>query len=243
MKQKYTVAMVDVLGFSDMVQTNSLDRVVDQEIGWLRQAMCHAIIKHSWPRDQPTLEELNGNALVGVAWFSDTMLFWTKEDHDDNLRELIQTVAWITFLGIGGRTKLRGGVAYGEAFIDFANSLFIGAPIIEAHETESKQQWSGVALTKSAVERIPLYCRDGHCADWPVIPYAVPLKKLPPWSTLAINWTYGIHRELDLRWSSERHEPTDHDWEVRRDICAKWFNTRKFHDDVCSQCWRNRRTS
>jgi hypothetical protein len=238
MKRNYTIALCDILGFSAMVQRKSLDNLVNNVIGWFQQATCHAMNKDSWHDGTPTLSEIDRNSLIGIAWFSDTILFWTKEDDDSNLREIIQTVAWLTFANVHGNTRIRGAISYGEAFIDPANSLFVGKPIIDAYRLESQQQWSGVALTESAVARVPAKIRDGRFADWPVVRYSVPLKNDITMRTLAIDWTYGIHTDLRLDWSPTNPEPTEEDWKSKYSICEKWKNTRQFHTDVCKYCNR-----
>jgi hypothetical protein len=73
--------------------------------------------------------------------------------------------------------RIRGGISFGKAYIDEAESVFVGNPIVEAYQLEKKQQWAGVALTQSAVAKIPERARSGHLADWWVIPYDVPLKE------------------------------------------------------------------
>lgn len=238
MKRNYTIAMCDILGFSVMVQQKSLDNLVNNVIGWFKQAIFHAMNKDSWPGGTPTLSEIDQNSLIGIAWFSDTILFWTKEDDDNNLREIIQTVAWLTFANIQSNTRIRGAISYGEAYIDPANSLFVGKPIIDAYRLESKQQWSGVALTESAVTRLPARIRDARVADWPVVRYNVPLKNGKIMPTIAIDWTYGIHNDFRLDWSKTNPEPTDGDWKSKYSICEKWKNTRQFHTDVCRYCSR-----
>lgn len=237
-KKNYTIALCDILGFSSLVQRNPLDAVVHDAVGWFQQSMCHAMSKDSWPDATPTLADIDRNALIGIALFSDTILIWTKVDEDDALRELIQTVAWLTFANISGNTKIRGGISYGEAFIDPANSLFVGTAIIDAYSIESRQQWSGVALTESAVNRVPPFVHDGRFSDWPIVPYDVPLKQGATIPTLAVNWTYGIHRDLRMDWSASKAEPTEEEWKTKPSICEKWRNTRQFHADICQHCNR-----
>lgn len=145
------------------------------------------------------------------------------------------TVGWLIFETIlGGSTRIRGGVSYGEAFIDKENSIFLGMPIVEAYRLEQRQQWAGAALTDAACERIPEYARSGNYADWWVIPYDVPLKENRTYNTLAINWTWGIHQpERILQWSEFSNFPSDNDWKERPDICEKFINTKEFHDTFC----------
>jgi len=49
---------------------------------------------------------------------------------------------------------LRGAVSYGEYYIQEDKGCFIGYPIIEAHNEESKQNWSGATLCKSAWDKL-----------------------------------------------------------------------------------------
>ena len=63
----------------------------------------------------PTLTDINTHAKVGIAWFSDTILLYTREDSDDCIRALLGTVGWLLFETIlEGHTRIRAGVAYGK---------------------------------------------------------------------------------------------------------------------------------
>lgn len=149
-------------------------------------------------------------------------------------------MAWLLFETIHGTTRIRAGIAYGDAFIDPKNAMYVGEPIIDAYLLEQQQQWSGAALTKSAYERVPEFARKGRFADWPILPYNVPLKDNKAISTLAVNWTYGIHNQLTFYWSPKSEQPTSEDWTNKPSVCEKWKNTKQFHFDVCSQCRRHK---
>lgn len=236
MYSKYTIALCDILGFSDLVKSNPLDGVVDKVLGWFRQALHFSINKNGWPESVPTFDEINKNSKIGLAWFSDTILLFTREDTDENLQELLQTVEWLLFGTMYYTTRIRAGIAYGDAFIDTKNAMYVGVPIVEAYQLEQQQQWSGAALSESAYDRIPEFARNGRLADWPILPYNVPLKENKTINTLAVNWTCGIHDEPPLSWSEKSKEPTPEDWEIRPSVCEKWQNTKQFHTDVCDQC-------
>lgn len=237
MKEKYTIALCDILGFSRLVNSNTLELVVDDVLGWLRKAVYHSIHKNGWPDTVPSLPDIDKNSKIGIVWFSDTILLYTREDTNESLKELLQTVAWLLFATTThGATRMRAGIAYGEAFIDPDNAMYVGRPIIDAYQMEQQQQWSGAALTESAVQRVPDFARTGELIDWPIVPYNVPLKNKAPLLTLAVNWTYGIHHTLPLRWSAENDEPSPEDWIRKASICEKWQNTKKFHSVICRQC-------
>lgn len=238
MHANQTVAVCDILGFSELVEQQPLGAVVDNAIGWFRKALNHSLLKNGFPSETPSLPTLEVHPDVGIAWFSDTVLFYTKQDNDQAVRELLSTVAWLLFETIlEGVTKLRGGIAYGPVHLEPENSLFVGKPIIEAYRLEQSQQWSGVALAASAVARLPECVRTGELLDWWVKPWDVPRKGLAPLHTLAVNWNQGIHRpDWRLRWSDASEDPTETDWDTKPDICEKFVNTKRFHIAHCWNC-------
>jgi hypothetical protein len=231
------VAVCDVLGFSRLVEKSALVDVINDSLGWLRKALHHSLHKREFPGEIPRKAEFLGNNYVGVAWFSDTILLYTRRDDDQAIQQLVQTVGWLLFeTMMGSTTRIRGGISFGEGYIDEEDSVFVGKPIIEAYQLEEKQQWSGVALTENACERIPAHVRSGQYGDWWVIPYDVPLKEKQTVRTLAINWTWGFHPPYRLSWSASADLPTATDWETSPDICEKFINTRTFHDALCRSC-------
>ena len=235
---KYFVAVCDILGFSDLVRDSDLRLVVERSVGWFRNALTHSVHKAEFPIETPPTADLERHTKVGVAWFSDTVLFYTKEDTDEAIQELLSTVAWLVFETIlEGQTKVRGGLAYGEAFIDAQNSLYVGRPIIEAHELEKDQQWSGAALTQSAIDRLPELARTGKYADWWLVSHDVPLKNKRSCRTLAINWNQSFHDSLwRLRWSKTSDLPLESDWTAKASIFEKFINTKAFHELHCRNC-------
>jgi hypothetical protein len=237
-RQQSMVAVCDILGFSKLVENRTLDEVVGGALGWLRKALHHSVHKREFPTEIPSREEFFGDVHVGVAWFSDTILLYSREDSDEAVRNLILTVGWLLFETIlGGFTRIRSGISYGEVYIDDKDAVFVGKPIVEAYRLEQRQQWSGAALTERASERIPQQVRHGQYADWWVVPYEIPVKDDPVLRTLAVNWTWGLHHpDQLLRWSPTADVPTESDWESRPDVCEKFINTKVFHDRLCHQC-------
>ncbi len=237
---RYTIAICDILGFSDLVNSNEISNIVEKILAWLRKSLHHSLHKNDFPEHVPTYSELQTNSKIGIAWFSDTLLLFTREDSDECIRELFGTVGWLLFeTMLHSPTRLRGGISYGDAFIDIENSLYVGSPIIEAYKLEQHQQWSGASLTNKAVERLPNDARTGRFVDWWVIPYSVPLKDGSTFNTLAIDWTIGVHHPgTFLPWSKTSPEPTHTDLQNHRDICEKWKNTKQFHDQICRLCSR-----
>ncbi|KKM63675.1 hypothetical protein LCGC14_1509060, partial [marine sediment metagenome] len=51
----------------------------------LRQALYHSIFQNDFPKKIPTLDEIQKHSRIGIAWFSDTMLLYTKQDTEECL--------------------------------------------------------------------------------------------------------------------------------------------------------------
>lgn len=233
------VAVCDILGFGNLVKNNNPDDVAEYVFGWLRKALSHSIHKDDFPEDIPSLTAIQEHRHIGLAWFSDTILLYTRNDTDMCIQALTSTLSWLVFASLfNENARIRCGVSYGPAVIDPENSVYIGDPIVEAFELEKQQQWVGGAYSEKAYSRIPDIARQGQDPMWWIVPYDVPLKNGNSSRLLAVDWTWGIHKAdtLLFNFSQERAEPSEEDWKSLPDICMKWKNTRKFHEDVCIWC-------
>jgi class 3 adenylate cyclase len=234
MQGNYLVAVCDILGFSALVQEHDLHSVVEDALGWFRKALGHSIHGGEFPPTPPAMRALANHEQVGVAWFSDTVLLYTKHDTDAAVADLVTTVASLLFETIlQGSTKVRAGVAYGEAFMDQDSSLYAGKPIIEAYCLEKNQEWAGAALAASACERVARCGPEGAPARWYLVPWEVPTKG-GPLSTLAVNWSRGVHaREWRMMWSSTSELPP---MDAKRGKREKFLNTKRFHEAHSQDC-------
>ncbi len=252
------VAVLDILGFKKLVHTLPLETITNDVLGYLRQALASAIYQCDTPSDTPSVDELKNQSRVGFAWFSDTLLFYTRNDNLEECQNLIQTVSWLighTVLVPG--LRLRGGIAYGELFHDSINDIYIGKAIVDAYQLEKKQEWSGGAFTKSAKEKIPSQYCTGRYLDWPIIEYDVPIKPSKDFGyrsndtygevekykqelrnqgetkrLLAINWTFQHVMPVNLL---DNLDPKYDDAKAKH----KLSNSQKFHDQVCRWCGDN----
>jgi hypothetical protein len=249
LNRHYTMALCDILGFSELIKTQPLDTVIDKHLPSFQQALHGAIHgTDAPPGTLPSLEKLRDQTRLGIGWFSDTVLLYTLEDEDENVKMLIRAVGYLLFRTmIRGWTRIRGAIAHGEAYIDEKDSIFVGKPIVEAYNLEKVQQWSGCALTDSAADRVRDMVREVEqqaqrlqqspryiLPDLWLTSYAVPLKgNLATKELFAVDWTLVLHLELDFPWSRARAEPNDDD---NKDVVEKWKNTRQFHRDQCRHC-------
>lgn len=187
-EHKYMIALCDILGFSRMVETLALSDIVSEALGWVRRAL-HFCVHHT-PTIVPTIPtfvEIENHADLGVAWFSDTILLFTRRDDDACVQQLLSTVCGLIFVTMYAKQRIRAGIAYGEAHIDPIEHLYVGMPLVEAHRLEQAQEWSGGALAKAAAER----AQAADAAFW-LSTYAIPWKEhASVRSNVALNWTTG----------------------------------------------------
>ncbi len=239
------VAICDILGFTNLVNKNTEDLgFISDCLGLIRRFAELALSEKTEIGEAASLEDLQSNPHVGVACFSDTFFFYTKTDTNLACVKLLGTVAALIFLGLRNPgTRIRAGVAYGEVEIDSANSVYVGLPLIEAHNLERAQDWSGGALAPSAIERVKfssgVYSEE-PMIDWNVIRYPVPLKEeCKIESDVAVDWTIAHHRAEILKWAHDRDEPSQEEWEKMPRACKIWKNARIFHDSI-GWCCGNR---
>ena len=235
MQSQSLIAVCDILGFSNLVSERPLEEVVDNAVGWFRMALKHSVLGGDFATSPPPTRDLDDHPNVAVVWFSDTILFYTRRDTDEAVGELLQAVASLLFETIlEGTTKIRAGVAYGEVYMDPENSIYVGVPIVEAHQLEEKQEWAGAALTPSACRRVRACGTAGEIARWWVTQWDVPLKCGTVEPTLAVNWNKGVHApSWRLRWSESSELPPA---DANPSIVAKFENTRRFHNAHCEDC-------
>ena len=233
----HTIALCDILGFSELVANQTLDDVVQKPLTWVRRSLHRAVHQGADATEKPSLQDIQGQDKLGVAWFSDTILLYTLKDEDECIKLLLQAVGWLLFERMfSPYARIRGGIAYGEAHLDASQSIFVGKPIIEAYLSERRQAWSGCCIAESACARIPKWVQGGQRPDWWLRRYPVPLNEQPAKEMLVVDWTRGIHDLYDFPWSSKSPIPSHEDERSMPDVCEKWRNTKQFHREVCEWC-------
>src|SRR5688500_9796150 len=107
------LAMCDILGFRQLVQTLPLD-ALRGDVHVLRRLLGVCLRHDHMPEQPPTLSELREQARVGFSMFSDTMLIYAYDDTDVSCMNVLETVGWLVGHTVQTRTRIRAGVAYGE---------------------------------------------------------------------------------------------------------------------------------
>jgi hypothetical protein len=89
-----------------------------------------------------------GWLVIGNAYFSDSLLFWTRYSKVA-LPSFTHCIAEAICFGLEIELPLRGAIAVGEAILDTDSGVYLGAPLVEVARTERSQQWVGASFGPS----------------------------------------------------------------------------------------------
>lgn len=235
---KAMVAVCDILGFSDLVRQKPLDEMIDYHI-----TNYHNLINASIPKAskiyQPSSQEFIDQQLIGVAIFSDTVLIFSLADNKRSYDQVIY--AAISILAqpmLLPELRFRIGISYGDFYHDAAKNIYVGKALVEAHELERKQNWSGAALTKEA--------KDAIGDNYYLTNYDVPIKENDEQISQThciINWTLANHDVITelTGWLNRSDYLVSISEKKRQRIEQILQNTERFHYEKCNQCRAVRR--
>lgn len=144
-KGKRAVAFLDILGFKKMIQDNTLDEVarkyeliIDQLQGMM-----------DFYKDGDNY--YNDKIQYFIA--SDSIVVIANEDNKEAYKDLIAFVFRFLQLSIVHKMPLRGGITYGDVYVNNSRNIFLGQGIVDAVQLEGKQEWIGVAIDDTATLR------------------------------------------------------------------------------------------
>ena len=225
-EDKFTgaVAMLDILGFSDMITKMKLEDIRDLVVKTLLDAVreTNFILQHDFERIKH-FSDYKGDILpLEWIYFSDTIFFYLKSDDKSSfgLHDPVQRVdSMIYFCSLFFRKcilnnlPLRGAISYGECLVSKYPAYFLGLPIVEAYKLEKKQKWAGITLYQSAVKM--LNKSEIRACLWDV-PIEQEKQKL-----YVVNWPQSCYEEPN--WDKCFNS-------AESDVIIKMKNTKDFFD-------------
>lgn len=162
------VAMLDVLGFRNAIDSESLASLADRYrqftiaveslSKWEIRTVVFSdtVLVYSAPLERSVIER----AASGLAW----RLGHDGAQIDPRGYEYVVAVQGEKFLNWVARIlrvalslglPLRGGLSFGECVINRSRQTYLGRAIVDAYLTESRQDWVGVALHESMFDFVP----------------------------------------------------------------------------------------
>lgn len=179
---KRFVAFLDIMGFKDRMLRNPHQDVLETMksfrlvFGPLEQDAREALFGGK----QSPEDDIYGTSIVRPVFFSDSVLLVSNDVSFGSANRMLFSVQWILRKALLTQVPIKGAIACGEQTADFEDSLYFGAPLIDAYELQDQVNLYGVVLHHT-MER----CLDDM--KWPgtdksrltfpdVVKYPVPLK-------------------------------------------------------------------
>jgi hypothetical protein len=214
--QNRTVAIFDILGFRELVRTTPLDKLAERFQRTIDQGLPKLIKAVAQPLG---VSRLIPDSETAASWcllysFSDTIILISDDEtREACLKVLLYSFRVLQFLTFS-KLYARGGVAFGEMFVDLDRRLFLGKALVEAFEMQSAQDWIGGAISDGLEHAFPRLFSDPPILDSVFPLYEVPMKEGPVKKLRTINWRWNVVAEAGTR---SLFDPTT-EWPERRKV-------------------------
>lgn len=226
-KSECFVALFDILGFSNLVKNNELDKVAGT---YLRA-------KKEFENTISHINALLQKDTVTFRIFSDTFLIYTSGINDMSFLALLAASDSLFLAAIENGLSIRGAITVGELIV--SDGIEIGKPIVDAYENEKKQDWIGCWITDHCMNKIN---KNEHLPGKDIVEYEIPLKDGEIKKGYAFNWVKSLPRKImfekkrndftlkEIKDELKCFQKKPHDWSIKR----KLDNTNKFIEFVLS---------
>ena len=193
------VAVIDILGFSELIKTIPLVEVVKKVTAFRGSAdIAKLLVQH----DLDNFARYSETKTPEIRWlqFSDSIVVYldvrakaseVMKSPEQKIRSLSFVVAETLARAMTSKIPLRGAISYGKCWFSRKPLLFIGLPILDAYKYEKKQKWAGAILAPGA-EKI----MEGKSLPLWIVKWETPMKcprtKSKTQEMFCINWPYYI---------------------------------------------------
>jgi len=236
MSENRMVAVCDILGYSNLVREHSLQKIIDYHVKNILNIIKSSIPKYGETMTSPTQLDLMRTGMVGHVAFSDTVIIYSLNDDRDGRKNVLDAVYRLLCIPMNTPYyRYRVGISYGEMYVDREEGIYIGKALIEAHDLEVMQEWSGAALTESAANMF----RDYYPENSILVDYDVPIKGDTTKRLTVVNWISANHEKAPTKrnWMWREEEGERVSYYKNPEIERKLQNTETFHLDKCYKCY------
>ncbi len=229
------VAMLDLLGFSRIMEEQSLDEIERRYTQHLMGAVTMAAFSSIGAfvfDDDGNLDSSEDLWTVSFGAFSDTVIIYPGRLVDQPLRTTCEVVAILMDVALQTNWLFRGGIDYGSFRALPDHNLYIGKAMIGAYKLEHLQDWAGAIVGDRAREK---YTREVEemLDQRLLVECPVPIKTasgIVEQNRISINWCY-----FDMAWQKNRREKLLELQDSAPDAARKKVQaTLKFHDRMVS---------
>lgn len=152
------VAFLDILGFKDLIEKNNHKYVANLYDMLINQTVTYAqVLNHSLVQ---ALDEVipykKLTSRTNTLIVSDSIILWSEGYSKLSFNFFVINICMIASLFFEFGLPLRGAISIGNLSVrDYNNSFNVfGKGIIQAHNLEKEQEWSGIVIDKRIIERL-----------------------------------------------------------------------------------------
>ncbi len=113
------------------------------------------------------------------AWFSDTFIIYSDDDSQQAFAAVEKMCRWFMTALIWRKIPVRGSISCGRFYSDEAHSVYFGPALIEAYEWSEGQDWIGLVLCPSCIEKLEKLNRSATDYKYYVEHATAPFMKSP----------------------------------------------------------------
>ena len=204
-KKRRLVALFDILGFSQRLQTDSLAKVQRELRQLIRQSRSKSFTELATTEGK----EVDDDNLEHVRFAFDSVVLISLDTTEGrNVHKFIFACVAMLELGFNHRFPLRGSITLSDVFVDEETGLILGDQFPHLRDGEAIQEWSGCFVHPPAEEMIyreitgaiQIEDKKLHPDGWdPLVWGEVPLKvafaSRGPLNAWCINWGYFLSRK------------------------------------------------
>lgn len=250
MNNERFVLFLDILGFSELVSSNSpedLKQIYDSEIHQTVNAISfiapmlfgNPIQCKVTTSPENVLQDVQQDQ-INFHMMSDSVIAWTNGSDLASLVALCQFTSVYLSMSLTLGLPHRGAISIGEIQVHSFpingtnQSNVVGSGLVNAHNLEAGQQWMGCVIDEICFDNFPkqLISQMIKTPKGPIINYSTPYKpNTTNQSQTVINWTlFDTTLKDNLSFYEEKF--ARHNKTVDDKVMPKIENTFKFYQDV-----------
>ena len=242
------VAIIDILGFTEMMQTKDNRWVYENIVLWSRETLRQLIKQYN--EEGKSCDEENYDSGSWEAehtplysmFFADTFVLYSNSDDCSRIWSssefpfcgLSNILSTFLELALKRELLLRGAITYGR-FLLGPHSTIIGRCVAEAHQLALRQNWCGIALCNGSIE-LPKRTFTEYVSRYQdrskVAPFFYPTPKLISYRLPQKEVEYSSDMYWVIDWKPDRDILLSLSSRASGAVLEKIQNTLKFADNL-----------
>lgn len=191
------VAFIDVLGFKQKIGEQSAAELGKKYKRAIRYALEKYSVNADFSKEPAFFPGMSGDDEYCISYvFSDSIILASFDDTEENCLKLLVFTYKLARTMMAQGFLVRGGVSYGDMFIDLEDSVFVGAALTQAYELEMIQEWAGITIHDNVSNAFPNIFNDTHefagYLNCLFVKYPVPMKRGEVKELYTINWRWNL---------------------------------------------------